>query len=55
MVDEDSELITVFYGKDCEEEKVQEFAEKIEEKYDDIDVQFYSGEQPLYYFIVSVE
>lgn len=55
MVNEDSELITVFYGKDCEEEKIRKFIEKIEEKYDDIDVQFYSGEQPLYYFIVSVE
>ncbi|AYF54765.1 DAK2 domain-containing protein [Clostridium botulinum C] len=55
MVDEDSELITVFYGKDCDEEKAQQFAEEIEQKYSDIDVQFYSGEQPLYYFIVAVE
>ncbi|MBI6875044.1 DAK2 domain-containing protein [Clostridium aciditolerans] len=55
MVDEDSELITVFYGQDCEEEKVKEFIENIQEKYEDADVQYYNGQQPLYYFIVSVE
>ncbi|SHJ55292.1 hypothetical protein SAMN02745163_02126 [Clostridium cavendishii DSM 21758] len=55
MVDEDSELITLFYGKDCEENKVNEFLSKIEEKYKDLDVQCYKGEQPLYYFILSVE
>lgn len=55
MVNEDSELISVFYGKDCESDKVEEFIEKLEEEYEDIDVQFYEGKQPLYYFIVSVE
>lgn len=55
LVDEDSELITIFYGKDCEEEKVDALIEKLEEKYEDLDVQCYKGEQPLYYFIMSVE
>lgn len=55
MVDDDSELITVFYGQDCEDEKVKEFMEKIQEKYKDADVQYYNGQQPLYYFIISVE
>lgn len=55
MVDEDSELITVFYGKDVDESKVEEFTEKLEEKYEDCDVQLYNGDQPLYYFIMSVE
>ena len=54
-VDEDSELITIFYGKDCEEEKVDALIEKLEGKYEDLDVQCYNGEQPLYYFIMSVE
>ncbi|XZH19036.1 DAK2 domain-containing protein [Clostridium perfringens] len=54
-VDEDSELITIFYGKDCEEEKVDALIEKLEGKYEDLDVQCYKGEQPLYYFIMSVE
>ena len=55
LVDEDSELITIFYGKDCEEEKVDALIEKLEGNYEDLDVQCYKGEQPLYYFIMSVE
>ena len=55
MVDEDSELITVFYGEDVDESKIEEFTEKLEEKYEDCDVQFYKGDQPLYYFIMAVE
>jgi len=55
MVKEHSELISIYYGKDCDEDEVNSFLEKLEDKYDDIDIQCYSGEQPLYYFIVSVE
>lgn len=55
MIDEDSELITIFYGEDVTEEEAEEFAEKIEEKYEELDVQCYKGAQPLYYFLVSVE
>jgi len=55
MVDEDSELITIFYGKDVEEDKLNEFIKKLEDKYEDADVQCYSGEQPLYYFLMAVE
>lgn len=55
MVTENSELITIFYGKDCNEEEVNNFVEKLEEKYEDLDIQCYNGEQPLYYFIFSVE
>jgi DAK2 domain fusion protein YloV len=46
MADEDSELITIFYGQDCEEEKVKEFIKNIEEKYENADVQYYNGQQP---------
>ena len=38
MVDEDSELITIFYGKDVDESKIEEFTEKLEDKYEDCDV-----------------
>lgn len=55
MVDEDSELITVFYGEDVEENKLNDFIKKLEEKYKDADIQCYNGEQPLYYFLMSVE
>lgn len=55
LVDEDSELITIFQGKDCDQEKVDNFVSEMEDKYEDLDVQCYNGEQPLYYFIMSVE
>jgi dihydroxyacetone kinase-like predicted kinase len=55
MVNEDSELVTVLYGRDCEDEKVKEFISNLEEKYPNLDIQSYNGQQPLYYFIVSVE
>lgn len=55
MVDDDSELITVFYGKDVSENEANEFIAKLEEKYEDCDIQLYKGDQPLYYFLMSVE
>lgn len=55
MSDEDSELITIFYGEDCDLLKVEEFVATIEEEYEDCDVQCYKGNQPLYYFIIAVE
>ncbi|MCH5139149.1 DAK2 domain-containing protein, partial [Clostridiaceae bacterium UIB06] len=55
MVNEDSGLVTILYGKDCEEEKVKEFISSLEEKYPNLDIQGYNGQQSLYYFIVSVE
>ncbi len=55
MIDDESELITILYGADVSEEEATEFANKIEEKYEDLDVQCYRGAQPLYYFLMSVE
>ncbi len=55
MIDDESELITIFYGVDVSEEEANNFASKIEEKYEDLDVQCYRGAQPLYYFLMSVE
>ncbi|MEQ8155816.1 MAG: DAK2 domain-containing protein [Clostridiaceae bacterium] len=55
MVDKDSELITVLYGSDISDEEAEEFASKLEDKYEDLDVTVYKGNQPLYYFIMSVE
>ena len=55
MIDDDSELITVFYGKDVSENEANEFISELEEKYEDCDIQLYKGDQPLYYFLMSVE
>ncbi len=55
MCNDDSELITIFYGSNCKEDEVESFIASIEEKYSDYDVQCYKGDQPLYYFIMAVE
>lgn len=55
MVDEDSELICIYYGVDVDEEIAAEFAKTIEDKYPDCDVELHPGGQPIYYYIVSVE
>lgn len=55
MVDEDSELISIYYGADVEEADAQEFAQYVEDTYSDCDVEFNYGGQPIYYYILSVE
>lgn len=55
MVDEDSELISVYYGYDISEETAEALSETLEEQFDECDVEVNYGGQPLYYYIVSVE
>ena len=55
LVDEDSELISLYYGKDFEEEACEELAELIRNKYPDLDVEENAGGQPIYYIVLSVE
>ena len=55
MADEDSELISIYYGENVAEEDAQELTDEITEKYPDCDVELYSGNQPVYYYLLSVE
>ena len=55
MVDEDSELIGIYYGEDMSEEDAESLGEKIEQAYPDCDVEVNYGGQPIYYCVVSVE
>lgn len=55
LVDEDSAIITLFYGEDVNEEDANKLRDELEEKFEDIDVELYYGGQPLYYYLVSVE
>lgn len=55
MVDEDSELICIYYGEETPEEKALELSKKAEELYPDCEVQVEYGGQPIYYFLLSVE
>ncbi|MDO4711581.1 MAG: DAK2 domain-containing protein [Peptostreptococcaceae bacterium] len=54
MVDGD-DIITLYYGEDITEKQAENLKERIEEIYSDMDVEIHKGEQPIYYYIISVE
>jgi DAK2 domain fusion protein YloV len=55
MVDEYSELISIYYGEDVKKESAESFSASVESSYGEMDVELHWGGQPLYYYIVSVE
>lgn len=55
LVDEDSAIITLFYGEDVAEEDANNLRDELEEKFEDLDIELYYGGQPLYYYLISVE
>ena len=55
LVDEDSELISLYYGEEVKEEDAERFIAQIEEIYPDLDVDAHFGGQPIYYYVLAVE
>ena len=55
LVDEDSELVSIYYGTDVTEEDASVLTEKIEDLYPDVDVETHFGGQPIYYYVLAVE
>jgi dihydroxyacetone kinase-like predicted kinase len=55
LVDDDSELISIYYGDEVSEEAANELADAVSEKYPDADVEVHLGGQPIYYYFLSVE
>lgn len=55
LVDEDSELISIYYGEGVSEEEAEVLGGKLEEAYPDCDIEVHFGGQPIYYYVVSVE
>ena len=55
LVDEESELISLYYGKDVSEEDAEALGEQLREEFPDCEVEVASGGQPLYYYIISIE
>lgn len=55
IMDEDSELVTIYYGEDMSEVDAQRISDYIETKYENAEVEIHYGGQPLYYYIISVE
>jgi len=55
LIKEDSMSLTLFYGKDVQEAEAEALADKLAEKYPDVEVTCHMGGQPLYYYLISLE
>ena len=55
LAEEESELISVYYGKDTKEEDAEALADRLREAFPDLEVEVAAGGQPLYYYIISIE
>lgn len=55
MLDEDSEVVTILYGADGSKEAAEALKEQILTQDDELDVQIYEGDQPVYPYLISVE
>ena len=55
MLDEDSEIVTIYVGEDGSEEMANELAQALAEKYEDVEVEIHQGGQPVYPYLFSVE
>lgn len=55
MVDEDSAIISIYYGEETAEADAEAFASYLEETYPDCEVEVHTGGQPIYYYVISVE
>lgn len=55
LLDEDSLMITIFYGHDIDEQTAQDLSNYIQDHYPDCEIEVHHGGQPLYYYIISVE
>lgn len=55
MVDDDSELICIYYGDDVQEDDANALLDALEKKYKNCDIELHYGGQPIYYYVISVE
>lgn len=55
MVEEESELVTIYYGKDVNQDDANALKEKAEEIFSACEVELHAGGQPIYYYLISVE
>ncbi len=55
MLDEDSELVTVYYGSDVTAEDAETLTAKLQESFPDVEIELQEGGQPIYYYLISVE
>ncbi len=55
MLDEDSELVSIYYGSDVEAEQAEALLEKAQAEFPDVEIELHEGGQPIYYYLISAE
>ena len=55
MIDENSEIVSIFYGEDIKQDKSDLFKEELQYEFPDLEIEFYYGGQPIYQYLVSIE
>ncbi|WP_288624211.1 DAK2 domain-containing protein [uncultured Streptococcus sp.] len=55
MIDEDSEIVTIYVGEEGNQELAEEISEYLESTYEDVEVEIHDGKQPVYPYLMSVE
>ena len=55
LIDDESGLVSIYYGADATEKDAEEIASRIAEQHPDVDVEVHFGGQPVYYYLLSVE
>ena len=55
LIDEDSAIVSIYYGEDIKEEEAAAVGEQVEEQFPELEVEIHYGGQPIYYYVVSVE
>ena len=55
MIDEDAELVTLYYGEDVSQEDAQSLLEQAQERFPEVEIELQDGGQPVYYYLISVE
>ncbi len=52
---DDSEILSIYYGADVSEEEAEALKEKLEDQFPEFEIDLYSGGQPIYYYVMSIE
>lgn len=55
MLEDEDEILTIFYGEDVKEKQVKDLEERIAKQFPNIEIEIHNGKQPLYYFIFGIE
>ena len=55
LIDEESAIVSIYYGEEISKESAEMIGSKIEEEHPEVEVEIHDGGQPIYYYVVSVE